>query len=388
MTYFEIIYKHDAKLMIKILLDPKIFNLQKFGGISRYYTEIYTAFINDDEVDIRCPLFYTDNIHFKGSLLFKDSFQIKMRFFIRWNKIFRKFLPKKLIRKTERETLRLLNKQEADLFIPTYYDPYFMSDIKNTPFVITVYDMINELYPQYFTNDKTTVPNKKLLIESATKIIAISQSTKRDILNIYPHIAAEKIEVVYLAHTITTNALVPIDVPKEYILFVGNRTLYKNFIFFLKSAAQILKDKPTLYIFCAGGNEFTEEEKILIDQLALADRVVQKNFKDNELENYYKHAKCFVFPSEYEGFGIPVLEAMACGCPVVLANHSSFPEVAGEAGIYFDLTNESDLREKITSLLNDKKKRQDYSKRGLEQAAKFTWQKTAEESLKVYQSVL
>ena len=380
--------KYDAKLMIKILLDPQIFNLQKFGGISRYYTEIYSSLKDEEKVEIKCPLLYTDNIHFKGSSLFKNSFQAKMIFFIRWNKIFRNFSPRKLLKKTEEKTLAILDKKEVNLFIPTYYDPYFMPYIKNTPFVLTVYDMIHELYPQHFTNDTITVPNKKLLIEKATKIIAISESTKKDILDVYPNIDAKKIDVVYLAHTITTDPSVAIDVPKEYILFVGNRALYKNFIFFLKSAAQILIDKPTLYIFCAGGNEFTEEEKLLIDHLALTDRVIQKNFKDSELENYYKHAKCFVFPSEYEGFGIPVLEAMACGCPVVLANHSSFPEVAGKAGIYFNLKDESDLREKITALLNDEKMRQDYSKRGLTQAAKFTWKKTAEESLKIYQSVL
>lgn len=374
--------------MIKILLDPQIFNLQKFGGISRYYTELYTAFKDDHQVEIKCPLLYTDNIHFRGSLLFKDSYQFKMNFFIKWNKIFRKFSPKKLIKKTGEKTLRILNTQDVDVFIPTYYDPYFMSDIKNTPFVVTVYDMINELYPQYFTNDTVTVPNKKLLIEKATKIIAISESTKRDIINIYPDTVAGKIEVIHLAHTITTDRLAAIIVPDQYILFVGNRTVYKNFIHFLKAAAPILAEKLTLYIICAGGNEFSKEEKELIDKLALTDRVLQKNFEDSELASYYSHAQCFVFPSEYEGFGIPVLEAMACGCPVILANHSSFPEVAGEAGIYFDLKNESDLREKIILLLNNEEMRKDYAKKGLAQAEKFTWKKTAEKSLKVYQSVI
>src|SRR5690606_17671831 len=98
------------------------------------------------------------------------------------------------------------------------------------------------------------------------------------------------------------------------------------------------------HLVCAGGNEFTEEEWQLINKYGLREKVLQQNFADADLDSYYRNALCFVFPSQYEGFGIPVLESMACGCPVVLSNHSSFPEVAGNAGAYFEQDNAEDLK--------------------------------------------
>ena len=99
---------------------------------------------------------------------------------------------------------------------------------------------------------------------------------------------------------------------------------------------------------------------------------------------FYKKAICFVFPSLYEGFGIPVLEAMSCGCPVVLSSHSSFPEVAGEAGVYFEMNDADDLKKKVQSLIQNKLLRDEFSLRGLEQVKKFSWEKAAAECLDVY----
>jgi glycosyltransferase involved in cell wall biosynthesis len=369
---------------INILIDPQIFDEQKFGGISRYYTEIYAALKQKEGVEINCPLLYTENIHFKESVLFKTSFQKKNAFLINYSQIFRPFLPRKLKKKNARDFISLLKAQEFDLFIPTYYNTDFLKYSGDKPFVLTVYDMIHELFPEYFLEDKNTVPNKKVLMEKATKIIAISESTKADILNIYPHIDAGKIEVVYLAHSIKTESSIKLDLPKKYILFVGNRLFYKNFIFFLKAVSTILKADPDLYLVCAGGNAFNDEEQELINELGVNHQILQKNFLDTELASYYQGAECFVFPSAYEGFGIPVLEAMACGCPVILASHSSFPEVAGDAGIYFELNNPEDLSNKLSQLLKNKDLKTEYKRKGLIQAGKFNWQKTAEACLSIY----
>ncbi|WP_200816319.1 glycosyltransferase family 4 protein [Pedobacter nyackensis] len=374
--------------MIKILLDPKIFNEQKFGGISRYYTEMWSQLNEIKGIQIDCPLFYTENIHYQESPLFANSFQAKNSIFIKFSKIFRSYRPKKLKRKNTEKTIELLKKQQFDLFIPTYYDPYFIDHLKDKPFVLTVYDMIHELFPQYFRDDIVTVPNKKLLLEMATKIIAISNSTKNDILVLYPHVDASKIEVVHLAHAIKPELEIKLDLPQEYVLFIGNRGLYKNFTFFLKALAPVLKQNAQIHLLCAGGNPFTEEENQLISELNLEQQVIQQNFQDVELAIYYKKALFFVFPSEYEGFGIPVLESMACGCPVILANHSSFPEVAGEAAVYFELNNTADLTDKITLLLEDPKLRESYRLKGLEQAKKFNWKKTAMDCLNIYKKVL
>lgn len=374
--------------MTKILLDTQIFDHQEFGGISRYFIELYTEFLKNRDLKIKFPLLYTDNLYFKESVFFEASFQKKNEFFIKNSKIFRPFLPRKLKRKSIQNTISLLEEQKMDLFIPTYYDPYFLVHLKNKPFVLTVHDMIHELYPHYFTSEPETIHNKKLLIEAATKIIAISENTKKDLLHFYPHIDAEKVEVVYLAHTITHQTILNQNLPEKYILFVGKRSVYKNFNFFVKAIVPIMQQYPDIYIFCAGGNPLSPEELSLIDQLGLRGRVLQKNFEDKELAGFYQNALCFVFPSEYEGFGIPVLEAMAAGCPVILTNNSSFPEVAGDAGIYFESNNSADLKEKLNDLLKDSELRKLHITKGVEQAGKFTWERTANETMKVYKQAL
>lgn len=376
-----------TKVMIKILFDPQIFNEQKFGGISRYYTELFTQFHKIKEIQIDCPLFYTDNIHYQESSFFSDSFQKKNQVLIKVSKILRPYRPKNLRKKNTEKTIELLKEQQFDLFIPTYYDPYFMDYIKDKPFVLTVHDMINELFPQYFKNDTFTIPNKKQLIEKATKIIAVSNNTKKDILSLYPHIDPSKIEVVHLAQSIQSESITPPELPKKYVLYLGHRVIYKNFRFFLKAIAPALKLHPDTHLLCAGGNAFSAEELQLIESLDVKGQVIQQDFQDDELGHYYKKALFFVFPSEYEGFGIPVLESMACGCPIILTNHSSFPEVAGDAGVYFELNNLADLTDKITMLLEEPKLRAHYSAKGLERAKKFSWKKTALASLNIYKGI-
>lgn len=374
--------------MIKILLDPQIFIAQKFGGISRSYTEIYDQLEQNDEVEVNCPIFYTENIHFKEKMLSQNSFQERNRFLIKYHKLFRNYAPKRLNKRTLNTVKEKLNKEPVDVFIPTYYDPYFLDQLGNIPFVLTVYDMIHELFPQYFGGDLFIAPNKKLLMEKATKIIAISNSTKNDILQIYPHINPDKIEVVYIAHALIPETDVAVELPEYYILFIGNRSLYKNFNFFIEAVTPLLKKSPDLYIMCAGGNAFDEQELQLLEKLQIVNQVIQRNFEDPELGAYYKNAKCFVFPSQYEGFGIPVLEAMACGCPVVLAHHSSLPEVAGEAGVYFNLNDAKDLQAKITLLLEDETERQSYVSKGLDRSKLFNWNKTTLACLEVYKKAI
>lgn len=372
---------------MRILLDPQTFNEQKFGGISRYYTEMYLEMNKMEGVKVTCPIAYSDNLHLREASLFRSFKNVLCESFL-----CPKFMHKKVIKKGKRKniknTVKALKEGNFDVFIPTYYTPYFLDHIGGKPFVLTVYDMIHEIFPQYFTKDLFTVKNKKLLMEQATKIIAISESTKQDIIRIYPHIDASKIEVVYLSHSIKPTDKATLSLPKNYILFVGNRTIYKNFIFFLKSVAPILKANPDLHVVCAGGNKFNAEELQLIKELDVSAQMIQQNFEDHELATYYTNAKCFVFASAYEGFGIPVLESMACGCPVVLANHSSFPEVAGDAGVYFELDNAEDLKNKVSELVSNEALRAAYAQKGLEQVQKFSWKKTAENCLKVYEKAI
>lgn len=368
---------------MKLLLDPQAYNMQRFGGITRYHTEVFVELSKMPGVSIECPILFADNLHLKEHGLFQSRWGEVMQW--RWlPKFIRKKIAKKFRRSNFHQTKAALKKQDYDVFVSTYYDPYFLDYIGDKPFVLTLHDMIHDLFPQYFTRDKNTVQWKKLLLEKATRVIAVSENSKRDVLRIYPHIDADKIDVVYLSQSINTASKAKVDLPQRYILFVGNRSIYKNFNFFIKAVAPLLKADANLFVVAAGGNALEKDEIALLQQLSITAQVIQQNFEDSELASYYSQAQCFVFPSEYEGFGIPVLEAMACGCPVVLAHHSSFPEVAGDAGVYFELHNADDLRNKVKDLLDDPNLRQSCRENGMARAAEFSWHKTALGCLESY----
>lgn len=373
---------------MRLLIDPQIFTTQEFGGISRYFTELCVRFKEEEDIDLHFPVLYTDNIYYLNSSFYPTSYQNKNKFLIRYGTLFRAFLPRKLKKKNKEHSIKLLQQQSFDLFVPTYYDPYFLLHLKQKPFVLTVHDMIHELYPQYFEDDPDTMHNKKQLIFEAKRIIAVSENTKNDILSIYPEISEDKIDVVHLAHQFSDSVAVPIGLPSHYILFVGNRSLYKNFTFFITAISQLFHQFNDLHLVCAGGNEFDEGELSLFEEFGISSRIIQQNFKDSELKAYYENARCFVFPSEYEGFGIPILEAMSAGCPVILTNNSSFPEIAGDAGIYFELNDHADLRQKVSEIWNNGDLRAEYQEKGHLQTQNFTWEKTASETIKVYHKAL
>jgi glycosyltransferase involved in cell wall biosynthesis len=143
-----------------------------------------------------------------------------------------------------------------------------------------------------------------------------------------------------------------------------------------------------LKVFCAGGNDFNEREIYFFKKLNIFDFVKQKNVNDRELIYLYKNAEVFIFPSLYEGFGIPILEAFACGCPVILSRSSSFPEVGEDAVEYFNLNDEKSLLTSIKNILNNFNYREDLIKRGYKQLKKFSWDYTVKKTIKVYEDVL
>lgn len=368
---------------MKLILDSQAFNYQKYGGVSRYYTEIFSVLQKNESVEVETPWFFTKNIYYKESSLFNKK-QKQKTFWLGLLSSLGISIRKKSQKLNFSETKKIALEYNFDVFIPTYYDPYFLDFINEKPFVLTVYDMIHELFPEYFSDGEKVKANKLVLIEKATRIIAVSQNTKKDILKLYPHIDASKIDVIYHGTSIKANENKKINLPADYILYVGSRAKYKNFDFLVESVKELLKKDPNLYLVCAGGGEFSKEEKEFLKKIELENQIIQKDFEESELGEFYKKAKCFVFPSLYEGFGIPVLESMACGCPVVLGNHSSFPEVAENAGVYFEMNSKEDLKDKIEKLLESDALRAEFTAKGLEQVKKFTWENASQQCLEVY----
>lgn len=366
---------------MKILYDYQAFTLQKYGGISRYFYELMSEF---DKMK---------NIETITSLVVSNNHYISDKKFVNYFELF----PSKQFRGKQRvfnlinkpNTIFKLKQQTFDVFHPTYYDPYFLNYLGNKPFVLTVYDMIHEKFSDMFSvNDKTT-EQKRLLVEKATKIIAISESTKKDLIELFGT-DESKIKVVYLGNSMFPKPDIKLsfDIPKKYLLFVGGRGSYKNFERFIKSISDILKQDKELFVLCTGGGKFGSSENQLFTELGISNQVLQYNLDDNSLAYFYKNALAFIFPSLYEGFGIPVLESFSCGCPLLCSNVSSLPEVAGEAACYFDPYSEKSMIHAVLKVLEDANFREDLINKGYEQLKKFSWKQTAGETKKIYESIL
>lgn len=141
-------------------------------------------------------------------------------------------------------------------------------------------------------------------------------------------------------------------------------------------------------LICAGGGKFSAQERREIGRRRLSDKIFQLEANDSVLAYLYSRAAAFVFPSLYEGFGIPILEAFVCGCPVLLSNRSSLPEVGGDAAAYFDPESVSSLVEKLTEILDDKGLADDMRTSGLNRLKLFSWENTALKTIETYKKVL
>jgi glycosyltransferase involved in cell wall biosynthesis len=339
-------------------------------------------FNNDDGIECKLSLKYSNNYYLKelNNLPYKtffENYSFKGKY--RLLNILNKKVSKEYI-----------FKGDYDIFHPTYYDPYFLDFLNGRPFVLTIFDMIHEIYPEIFSPKDKTPERKKILAQKATKIIAISENTKRDIIKIL-RIDESKIEVIYLSNSLKINKdikTINIEIPKKYILFVGSRKSYKNFELFIDAVSLLINEDNELNIVCAGGGDFSNMEIDKLINLNIKENIFYYSGSDSVLAYLYQKATAFVFPSLYEGFGIPVLESFACRCPLICSKASSLPEVAGDAAIYFDPTDKSSMLNSIQKVIyNDKLKRQLINK-GIKRVVEFTWGKTAKKTKILYEGIL
>lgn len=366
---------------MKVLFDHQIFTGQRYGGISRVFFELIKELGLNENIDTEVPLLVSNNHYFS-----KDHNFILKFFFLN-----REFKGKQRIMSlvNRLNTVRQLKSQNFDVFHPTYYDPFFLKHIKDNPYVLTVHDMIHEKFSHMFSSKDITANNKRLLVEKASKIIAVSENTKKDIIEVYG-IDESKIKVIYLGNSLVYNpdVIINIDIPKKYILFVGSRGGYKNFDKFVSSVSKILHSDYELCVLCIGGGRFTPDEIKCFSEYNISRQIFQYDLNDRSLAYFYRHAKLFVFPSLYEGFGIPILEAFACECPLVCSATSSLPEIAGNAARYFDPYDEESMRDAILDVLNNEKLRDSLIQNGSERLSLFSWKKTAFQTGEVYRNIL
>jgi glycosyltransferase involved in cell wall biosynthesis len=356
---------------MKVLYDHQVFSCQKFGGISRYFYELMNH--SEGLFEYEVSGIYSENEYIRDLRLYKE-FPIKRPF---------KGKARILNILNKADSIKKIRQKKYDIIHPTYYAPYILKS-KYRPLIITVHDMIHELFPDY-VSDKYTISNKKKMIANADRIIAISENTKRDIVNIYPEIDERKIFVIYHGYSYN-NDIILNEVKEKYILFTGQRGGYKNFKNFVNAVSPLLI-KYDLFLFCTGNN-FSIKEKRFLEKNGIIDRVICRFVSDVELINIYTNAIAFVFPSLYEGFGIPVLEAFAAGCPAILANASCFPEIAGNAALYFDPYSETDMRNTIEKVIVHSDIAKTLVEKGYERLSLFSWEKTIKQTYKIYQEII
>jgi glycosyltransferase involved in cell wall biosynthesis len=275
------------------------------------------------------------------------------------------------------------------LFCPANIAPFFIPNSKKL--IITIHDIAFITQPNSFSlffrfYYRFIIP---INIKRANKIITVSNYSKYEIEKYYPN-SENKIEVIYNGYN-TKYKVIKNSIKKNQILYVGSMNIRKNFIGILKAYELLNDTKYKLIIVGNFSSNFNLDTKtnIMLNMAKQNPNIEFRNgITDDELVQIYNESKLFIFPSFYEGFGLPVPEAMACGTPVICSDTTSLPEVGGDAVVYCNPNNIEDIKEKIMIVLNDEKLQKQMIQKGLIRAKEFTWEKSAKEHIKVFNMVL
>jgi glycosyltransferase involved in cell wall biosynthesis len=365
---------------IKVAYDSQIFTWQKYGGISRYICEIASQLSRDSNFKIKVCSGLSQNQHLPNySDILVDGIQIP-------------YTPKtgKIIQPIN----DVLNRKSFNIDRPDIVHETYFNIRDNTQnlskIVITVHDLIHEKFIDPIGNSRFT-KIRATAIERADRIVCISENTRKDLLNIF-NIDSSKISVIYHGYSLFDSA-VKCDKPlvsKPYILYVGDRKpAYKNFHQLLNVYATRAKLRDYFTLVCFGVKAFSHSELNQIVRLNINPESILNYYGDDSiLSNLYAHASALIYPSLYEGFGIPLLEAMSLECPVICSNTSSIPEVVGDAGKYFNPDEVDSIGDAIEEVIFSSFKSEDLKQRGKEQIKKFSWEKCARETASVYQQLV
>jgi glycosyltransferase involved in cell wall biosynthesis len=371
---------------MRILYDGEIFRFQSFGGISRYFQNLIRNLPAKFEPSLLVtPESDVSQVKHPNLTVSRYGIERLQSFSHRLNKY---------LAKVERDSWdRMMWIRRFNLAHPTYYWLVTQRQVSDyrCPVVITVWDMIYELFPSPYldpTGERTELKRKAIM--AADTLLCISENTKQDLMRLYS-IPESRITVTYLAANLNDSmAHGPEPVPaRPYYLYVGGRAPHKNFDLLLEALAKAVSVEPDLYLCVAGPSPLNDEEKKKIVGLKLEDRVGEVGaVADEHLAKLYRCSIALVYPSLYEGFGIPPLEAMACGTTVVTSRSSSIPEVVGDAGIYFDPRAADELADILVDLRRNASLRDEMVSKGFTRAGLFSWQKTATETARVYRALV
>lgn len=359
-----------------VALDEQIFAIQPVGGISRMFSELARQYLGGSTADVELVPFRTpivnryvlEDVRLRGALQARAARNP-------WTALASYFL-------------RVGRPAKADILHNTFYLPHGLDGRHSGKRIVTIHDMIPELMPRTRRRlDFLTL--KQRYVRAADQVICVSEATKQDLLKVYGLIEAP----IHVIHHGVSDRFQPdiprVDfLPERYILFVGHRHQYKDAEVLFKAFAQIARRDLDLALLCVGGNGLSQNESSLLEQLGIRERVSQRFLSDELMVSAYANAQAFVFPSHFEGFGLPALEAMASGTPTILARATSLPEIGGDAALYFEPGAVSELSTQISAVLNDPALRRDLTEKGLKHSSAFTWERAAAETASVYEQAL
>ena len=363
---------------MKIAFDHQIFAAQEYGGVSRYYVRLAQELaVAGNDVRVVAP-FYVN------AYLPELPPGIVMGRRVRpsqWGGRAMRMID-------QSAAAPLLARLAPDIVHETYFAARRTAP-RRARTVLTVYDMVHELFPASFPANDRTAALKTVAVARADHVLCISESTRRDLIAVHPS-AASKASVTLLGFDPPAARPADSDAPaaRPYLLFVGQRGGYKNFAGLLEAYASSPVLRAGFELLAVGGGAFSAVESAAIAAHGLGDHVRQAAATDAALQSYYAGAAAFIYPSLYEGFGIPPLEAMAAGTPVVAVDAGSVPEVCGDAVAYAPPGDIGALRSAIEGVVGSPSRTDELVAAGRARLAHFSWARCAAETATIYRSLL
>ena len=356
----------------RIIFGPEIWSLQSEGGISRYFQELIHGL---SDLGMRGKVLAQNYANSRLDALEVEGFEIQtlMDFEFSYTQI-----------------AKLLEDEiGGNIFHPTYYSQHLRKyQNSSTRIVVTVHDMISEIFPGKKPRFRKSTDVKEISVRGADHILTVSHQTKNDLVSIYK-LPEENISVTYLGsnlHLLPKTAVSKV-VEGEYLLYVGKRGGYKNFLNFATAYSRSKTLMENFSIVAVGGGEFCSNELLKLQDLGIADKVIQMDANDHQLAMFYRNATCLVYPSLYEGFGLPPVEAMSLNCPVIASSGGSIPEICKNAVEYFDPADIESIGQTLSTTLGHEQRLSDMRKSGLLVAKQYAWEKTALDTLNVYKKL-
>lgn len=364
---------------MRVVFDYQTFSIRQYGGISRYFVELAAALGQLGDVDVRvvAPLAASLFLAERRAALQVSGRDVSQLEWLRRRAVcgVNSILSPRAVRKLAPEIVH-----------ETGYARWRTAP-RGARIVTTIHDTTPERLPEIFGPATRHRRMISTALKRADAVICVSESTRRDVAELYD-IAPERMTVVHLGSALEPADAGPAEETEPYFLYVGARYTYKNFNGLLRAfAISGLARTHRLIAFWAA--PFTSEELESMDRAGVPrDRVKHVRGGDAKLARYYAGATAMVLPSLYEGFGIPVVEAMRSGCPVIASATSSLPEVAGDAALYCDPREPESMAAAMRRVAEDSAVRAEMMARGRERATQFTWERCAQETRAVYRELL